>query len=146
MWNIFKIFKGKAVYNNILTEEDRQKALETRRLQSQVNQLEKQMELKMQMVEMKRMIEDLNGGSKGSGEGEDAFLKYVLPMLMGGMKPVQEVHQSAPVLGEASTMNPQQADQVANVIRNQIPSEAMHYIKHMSNADLIQVKEALMRQ
>lgn len=66
--------------NNILTDEDREKALETRRMQSRVTQLEKMFEMKKRM--------DIIEKAMGSGSGADIekmFMMGILGKLFGNV-------------------------------------------------------------
>jgi hypothetical protein len=131
MW----FFKRKE--EKIMTNEMREKSLETRRLQHQIAQLEKQVEMKAQLTTLQEMM---NGSGNGS-KGEEAMLMMLMQMFM---QP-QKNHDNPAVAGNSPpTMSSPQNTAIARFLADKIPENVVGQLQNTTDADIIDIKNKVL--
>jgi hypothetical protein len=132
---VFQWFKGlfKQKSNGHLTDEDRMKGLEVRRLQHQVLQLEKQLEIKQHL----NFLEDTIKGNSNKNNVEDMFMNVVMQKIMA---PQQQ--QTNPVFQAQPTSNPAN-DAIVSQLKPYITEKYLNIINQLSDNDIIEIKNKL---
>ncbi len=136
VWNMWKLKHRKS---HILTDEDRQKSLETRQLQYRINQLEKQIGLKQQLEFMQ---ENLNGSGKQNLE--EQFIGILMNKIIGGNIPQPNLDITAPQTLNTTKLK---SEVVATLSEKLQPfkSQLQPYLATLSNEELIELKEDLIK-
>lgn len=118
-----------------VTDEMRAKSLETRRLQHQIAQLEKQVEMKAQLGTLQEMLNG-NNGSKG----EEAMLMMLMNMIM---QPQQ--NNSNPAIAiNPPTSNPSNMA-IARFLADKVPDNVLPQLEKTSDADIIDIKNQILK-
>ncbi|GAI15421.1 unnamed protein product, partial [marine sediment metagenome] len=134
-----KFSKGKEKQENIITDEMRAKALETRRLNAQVIALERRKDVQDKL----EILEQAITGKKKGSDVEDMFMK----LLMAKILTPQQSQQSGLFSGstplptqpqQQRSLNDNQINEAVKVIKKKLPTEAKKFITQVSDADLIE--------
>jgi len=134
------IFKRKED-NQMITEEMRNKGLEIRRLNHNILQLEKQLEMKQRLEILQEAV---TGETKGNKEEQ-----LILNLLMGFMqKPQQQQFSQQPnTLTETNeiTLNREQITQTAQYLKNNFPKPLINQLSSLTDKDLSNVRKELIK-
>lgn len=143
-WIKRKLRLNRAENQGVLTDEAREKALEVRRMQHDVNQLRKEVALKKQIENMQKMLE--SGSSKNNPE--NIFMQILMAKMLSPQAPVQ----NHVVTTEQQTLNTSNArvlsDEEVLSIANMIKPYSLKYkdkIASLSDADILKIKEELIK-
>lgn len=130
---IFNFFQKKS--NGHLTDEDRAKGLELRRMQTQIQQLEKQLMMKEHLNGLQEMASNFGGKSSS----EEMLISMVLPLLLKG----QQVTQSVPQPNNNLTLNDEQSKQIATIIKSKVPKQFIDQFFSLTDGDIRLIKQKL---
>jgi len=140
--SIFQWFKKKKAVENqsVITDEMRQRALEVRRQQHELEQLRKQAEIKSQMDSLKGIID---GGNSKSSQSEDMLLMLLMNMFVN---PQQKNSPNQAITGfvNNSPTNPQNSV-IARYLADKIPENIVGQIQNTSDTDLIDIKNQVLK-
>ncbi len=136
-----RIFRRKKLEQSVITDEMRERSLETRRLQHQIAQLEKRLEIKTNIETLQTAI---NGGGE-TNKVEDMFLNTLLNTFLNKTQnnPIPStpfVHQT-----EQRDLTEKEINEIANFIKSKVP-QITEYLKTISDEDLLKIKEKLIIQ
>jgi hypothetical protein len=147
MW----FFKKKSVGNqSVLTDEMRQHSLETRRMQHQINQLEKRLEMKANL----NALQEMATGGNNNSQMEQMILPLVLSMfsknqpqeqnnqfaMLGATTPQQQ----APVSANFNITDTQKCDTIVDLLKNNKKAQPyMQQLNELSDGDILYIKARL---
>jgi len=137
LWEKIKSFfkkKGNPDWEKNFNEETRQRSAETRRLQYEMAQLRKQVDLKQELQDMRTF---LSGDVEQKKGPEDMFMEIVMNKIMGSAVPQQHLSSSTSLgTSDRDTELKAIAEKVAAVV----PSQYIPVIAGYSDEELIKIK------
>ena len=131
--------------SEVITDEMREKALETRRLNAQVKALERRKDVQDKLD----ILEGAITGKNKTSTMEDMFMKVIMAKLLvpqqsnsvpdmpiyGGAEAPQQQEQS---------MTDKQINDAVKVIKKKLPTEAQQFLIEISDADMVKIKHKLL--
>ena len=119
-----------------LTDDMRTKSLETRRLQHQIQQLEKQVEMKAQLGTLQEM---LNGGSN---KGEEAMLMMLMQMFMS---PQNKTQPNQAIVETNPLVNSKKTSTIARFLSDKIPDNLVPELQNLTDNEMIAIKNEVLK-
>jgi hypothetical protein len=137
-WNPWK--RRKFVENQgIITEEMRQRSLETRRMQHEINQLHKRLEMKEDIVSISKAL--------SSGDEDNELLKMIAPIAMKFLSGNNSVanSQSPELYGvkPVNSSNVEKNNQIVNLLNSKVPKEYIGELQNLTDEDILYIKNKL---
>ena len=148
---IKKFFRGnKGNPNAVIDDEMRIKALEVRRQNAAIRQLERQHESQKKL----ELLEKAITGEKKGNPLEDMFMQLIMTKFLTGQQPQQKdanvfiygdtTIPQQPTTEQPPALNDNQINEAVKVIKAKLPTEAKEFIIRVSDEDLIKIKYKLM--
>jgi len=142
---IQKFSKGKQHNGNVITDEMREKALETRRLNAQVTALERRRDVQDKL----EILESAITGKTKTSNMEDMFMKLIMAKFLTPQQPTPDNPEGF-VYGNVQQPQAQQGlddtklNEAVKIIKKKLPKEALQFLTQISDGDLIKIKYRLM--
>jgi hypothetical protein len=139
---LFNLFKRRKFVENqgIITEEMRQRSLETRRMQHEINQLHKRLEMKEDIVSISKAL--------SSGDEDNELLKMIAPIAMKFLSGNNSVSSSSPSpelygVKPVNSANVEKNNQIVNLLNSKVPKEYIGELQNLTDEDILYIKNKL---
>jgi hypothetical protein len=143
--SFFKRFFGKKEQKgNEITEEVRQRSLETRQLNARLNSLEKQLDIFERVKNIGEAVSGVSGLNKDSPE--NIFLSILMQKLINPQGQNNPIGEAAPMTiqgGVTPSLTPEQQEAAANAIKKEVSPQFVEAFKKLSDADLLEIRKKL---
>jgi len=124
------LFKGNTANEGVITPEMREKALETRRLNAKLEQMQKQIDAAAQLKYLSGQIQNMNEESGGTSKTEEMLLSMLMSAFMNPKSKSPSEYQS--VLGSPLPNTPDNSDAnkaIAEQLKKKIPADYLAQVK-----------------
>lgn len=140
----FKRNKGKGNPDAMITDEMRLKAIEVRRQNAQIRQLERQHESQKKL----EILEEAITGVKKGNPLEEMFMKLIMTKLVEPKAPQQQgyVYGDIPLQPQQQQENrldDNQINEAVKIIKQKLKKDDITFITAISDVDLITIKNKL---
>jgi len=138
-----RLFKKDLRKDNIITDEMREKSLETRRLNAKINALEKRYETEQRLQGIENMI----SGKDESSSMESMFMKLIMAKFLTPQN--NSIDSSMPMYGDITqhqqqgTLTDEQINEAIAIIKKKLKKDDLTFITSISDTDLIIIKNKL---
>ena len=141
-----KVIRGKQHEGNVITDEMREKALETRRLNAQVTALERRRDVQDKL----EILESTITGKSKTSSMEDMFMKLIMAKFLTPQQPNLNNPEGF-VYGNVQQPQPQEQglddkklNEAVKIIKKKLPKEALQFLTQISDGDLLKIKYRLL--